>query len=86
MSFASEAREELARESCRGKCCALSELAAALLCSGGIAWSEYFTGLIRERVDWIAPVTVIPGENEMQALADGALRVLRGEETAREME
>ena len=30
--------EELARESCRGKCCALSELAAALLCSGGIAW------------------------------------------------
>ncbi len=38
MSFASEAREELARGSCRGKCCALSELAAALLCSGGIAW------------------------------------------------
>jgi len=29
---------------------------------------------------------VIPGENEMQALADGALRVLRGEETARLME
>ena len=57
-----------------------------IILTGGIAWSEYFTGLIRERVDWIAPVTVIPGENEMQALADGALRVLRGEETAREME
>lgn len=38
MSFASEAREELARESCASRCCARSELAAALLCSGGIAW------------------------------------------------
>ena len=45
-----------------------------------------FTEMIRSRVDWIAPVTVIPGENEMQALADGVLRVLRGEETARLME
>ena len=34
-------------------------------------------------VDWIAPVTVMPGENEMQSLAEGVLRVLRGEETAR---
>ena len=38
MSFASEAREELARETCADLCCARSELAAALLCSGGIAW------------------------------------------------
>ncbi len=55
----------------------------AILLTGGIAYSEYFTGLIRPMVDWIAPVTVLPGENEMQALADGVLRVLRGEETAR---
>ena len=34
-------------------------------------------------VDWIAPVTVMPGENEMQSLAEGVLRVLRGGETAR---
>ena len=57
-----------------------------ILLTGGIAYSEMFTGWIRSYVDWIAPVTVIPGENEMQALADGVLRVLRGEEAARIME
>ena len=57
-----------------------------IILTGGIAYSEYFTGMIISQVDWIAPVTVIPGENEMQALADGALRVLRGEETAHVME
>ena len=57
-----------------------------IILTGGIAYSEYFTGMIRSQVDWIAPVTVIPGENEMQALAEGVLRVLRGEETAKIME
>ena len=46
------------------------------------AW-EYFTGMIVPMVDWIAPVTIMPGENEMQSLAEGVLRVLRGEEKAR---
>ena len=54
-----------------------------IILTGGIAYSEYFTGFISEHVDWIAPVTVLPGENEMQSLALGILRVLRGEETAR---
>jgi len=53
-----------------------------IILTGGIAYSKYFTELIASYVDWIAPVTVIPGENEMQALCDGALRVLRGEEKA----
>lgn len=57
-----------------------------IILTGGIAYSKYFTEKIASMVDWIAPVTVIPGENEMQALADGILRVLRGEETARVME
>jgi butyrate kinase len=35
-------------------------------------------------VGWIAPVAVYPGEDELQALAEGVLRVLRGEELARE--
>jgi len=35
-------------------------------------------------VDWIAPVTVYPGEMEMLALAQGALRVLTEEENALE--
>ena len=64
---------------CRGK-------VDQIILTGGIAYSDYFTGMIRDRVDWIAPVTVIPGENEMQALAQGVLRVLRGEEAARVME
>jgi butyrate kinase len=55
----------------------------AIILTGGIAYSEYFTGMIVPMVDWIAPVTVMPGENEMQSLAEGVLRVLRGEETAR---
>lgn len=56
----------------------------AIVLTGGIAYSEYFTGMIVPMVDWIAPVTILPGENEMQSLADGVLRVLRGEETARQ--
>ena len=55
----------------------------AIILTGGIAYSDYFTGMIIPMVDWIAPVTVMPGENEMQSLAEGVLRVLRGEETAR---
>jgi butyrate kinase len=35
-------------------------------------------------VKWIAPVKVYPGEEEMKALALGVLRVLRGEEEAKE--
>lgn len=43
------------------------------------------TGLpeMRRRVSFIAPVIIYPGEDEMQSLALGCLRVLRGEETAR---
>jgi butyrate kinase len=39
---------------------------------------------IADRVKWIAEVIVHPGENELQALAEGALRVLRGEEKEKE--
>ena len=37
---------------------------------------------IRDR--WIAPVTVYPGEDELLALAQAALRVLNGEEQVKE--
>lgn len=56
----------------------------AIILTGGIAYSEYFTQEIRKNVEWIAPVVIYPGENEMQSLAFGGLRVLRGEETAHE--
>jgi butyrate kinase len=57
--------------------------AEAIILTGGMAYSEYFIGMIRERVEFIAPVVVYPGENEMLSLALGGLRVLRGEEEAR---
>ena len=41
-----------------------------------------FVELVTSRVQWIAPVLVYPGEDEMRALAQGALRVLSGEEEA----
>jgi butyrate kinase len=55
----------------------------AIVITGGVAHSEMLLGWIRGRVDWIAPILVYPGEDEMLALALGALRVLRGEEAAR---
>ncbi|HRY31449.1 MAG TPA: butyrate kinase [Bacteroidales bacterium] len=51
----------------------------AILITGGIAHSRVFTGLITERVQWIAPVQVYPGEDEMWALAMSGLRILTGE-------
>ena len=54
----------------------------AILLTGGIAYSDYIVEDIRKRVSFIAPVTVYPGENEMQSLALGCLRVLRGKEPA----
>ncbi|MGX8773599.1 MAG: butyrate kinase [Bacillota bacterium] len=55
-----------------------------IIFTGGIAYSQVITDAITEMVGWIAPVTVYPGEDEMEALALGALRVLRGDEEAKE--
>lgn len=55
-----------------------------IILTGGIAYSRMLTDWIEKRVKFIAPVEILAGENEMEALAFGALRVLRGEETARE--
>jgi len=55
-----------------------------IILTGGMAHSAYFTGMVESRVRFIAPVCIIPGENEMQALAEGAFRVLSGEETAKQ--
>lgn len=54
----------------------------AILLTGGIAYSKMFTGWIKERVEFISDVKIYAGEDEMGALAKGALRVLRGEESA----
>ncbi len=54
--------------------------------TGGLAHSEAFIAEIAGRIAFIAPVKVFPGEDEMKALAEGALRVLSGREKAREYE
>ena len=51
----------------------------AILFTGGIANSERFCAEIAGYVEKIAPIHRYPGEEEMRALALGALRVLRGE-------
>jgi butyrate kinase len=55
----------------------------AILFTGGIAHDSSFVKLVQERVGWIAPCLIYAGEDEMQALTEGALRVLRGEEGAK---
>ncbi len=61
----------------------LSGKVDAVFLAGGLAHSALLTGWVRERVAFIAPVYVLPGEREMEALARGAMRVLRGEEKAK---
>lgn len=55
----------------------------SIILTGGLAYSDFVTRRIRCNVAWIADVVVYPGEDELLALAQGALRVLRGQETAR---
>ncbi|MEW4283998.1 butyrate kinase [Priestia koreensis] len=62
----------------------LSGKVDGIILTGGLAYSQSFTELIMSRVNWIADVIVHPGENELQALTEGALRVLRGEEEAKD--
>ena len=50
----------------------------AILITGGMAYSHYVTGRLRKRVEFIAPVVIYPGENEMEALAANARDALLG--------
>lgn len=54
----------------------------AVLVTGGMARSERVARSLAEGLAWIAPVRLHPGEDELRALAEGAARVLRGEEPA----
>ena len=49
-----------------------------IILTGGISYNAPVTDAIRERCSFIAPVTVYPGENELEALMSNALAVLRG--------
>lgn len=56
----------------------------SIILTGGIAYSDVVVEALKARIGWIANVTVYPGEDELLALAEGALRVLNGEEEAKE--
>ncbi len=69
---------------------AVGEMAAVLkgqvdsiILTGGAAHSTYLVKEIQSYSDWIAPVAVYPGEREMEALYEGVMRVLSGEEQAK---
>ena len=68
-------------------CKAIGEMSTVLngkvsqiILTGGIAYSPVVVNAIKEEVQWISDITVYPGEDELLALAQGALRVLNGEE------
>lgn len=54
----------------------------AILLTGGMVHALEVAESIKAQINWIAPVFVYPGEDEMRALAEGALRVLQDEEEA----
>ena len=54
-----------------------------IVLTGGLAYSDMFVDSIKKHVGFVGPIEVIPGENEMKALAEGTLRVMRGQEKAR---
>lgn len=53
-----------------------------ILITGGMAYQDFLVQLIKERVQFIAPIVLYPGEDELEALAEGVCRVLDKEEEA----
>ncbi|MBO6083333.1 MAG: butyrate kinase [Bacteroidales bacterium] len=50
-----------------------------IILTGGVAYSQDITDAIAAKVDWVAPVKVYPGENELQSLAENGYIILAGE-------
>ena len=63
--------------------CVLKGRVDQIIVTGGIAYGADVVAALKEYAEWIAPFTVYPGEDELLALAQGALRVLNGEEEAK---
>ena len=64
--------------------CVLKGKVDQIIVTGGIAYNAPVIEALKERAGFIAPFTVYPGEDELLALTQGALRVLNGEEKAME--
>ena len=56
----------------------------AVILTGGAAHSKKLTGMIKEYAGHIGEFVIMPGEDELEALAGGAARIMRGEEEGRE--
>ncbi|MCI8991817.1 MAG: butyrate kinase [Eubacterium sp.] len=85
--LAGEVTEALAYQTCKG----IAEMAIAcenpvdrIIITGGMANFKYVTDYIVKRISFLAPVEILPGEFEMEALAEGARNVLLGKESAKE--
>lgn len=64
--------------------CVLKGKVDQIIVTGGIAYDKMVVAGLKERAEFIAPFTVYPGEDELLALTQGALRVMNGEEKAME--
>lgn len=62
--------------------CVLKGKVDQIIVTGGIAYDKVVVAGLKEKAEWIAPMTVYPGEDELLALVQGGLRVLNGEEKA----
>jgi butyrate kinase len=58
----------------------------AVLLTGGMAYSKRLVSQLEGYLEWIAPIKVYPGEDELQALAEGVFRVLDGQEQAKRIQ
>lgn len=67
-----------------GMCAIAGGKIDAIVLTGGMAWSSRFTEMLTGYISKFALVFIEPGENELQALSAGALRVINGEEAAKE--
>ncbi|MDY6914800.1 MAG: butyrate kinase [Candidatus Cloacimonadota bacterium] len=54
--------------------------------TGGLAYNDYLVEQIKRKCSFIAPIEIVPGEKEMEALCQGAIRVLKKEEQAQNYE
>jgi len=73
----------MAYQICKDICANLAVLSGqidAIVLTGGIMYDKRIRQWIRERIEWVAPIFEYPGGDEMGALRDAAIRVLRNEE------
>ncbi len=65
-----------------GMAAVLSGDVDGIIITGGMAYEDYVVEELKRRLSFIAPIYVYPGEDEMRALAEGVVRVMKGEEEA----